>query len=155
MAKEINYLEKNTEEFGDESEKRQERPHIRKCWRCWMKRRVREQRCTECNLSYVQHTEGQHFSIIFTPCKVIRNPGNSCLWTPESWALKSGIQLEESKIPLTIGIRNPVLEIRSPERGIQHLNGARRTPARKLNCLLILTTFQYYTTFLNVHWKLV
>ena len=28
MAKEINNLEKNAEEFGDEGEKRQERPHI-------------------------------------------------------------------------------------------------------------------------------
>ena len=29
------------------------------------------------------------------------------LWNPESWALESGIQLKESGIPLTIGIRNP------------------------------------------------
>ena len=29
MAKEINNLEKNAEEFGDEGEKREERPHIR------------------------------------------------------------------------------------------------------------------------------
>ena len=26
------------------------------------------------------------------------NPGNLCLWNPESWALKSGIQLKESGI---------------------------------------------------------
>ena len=29
MAKEINNLEKNAEEFGNEDEKREERPHIR------------------------------------------------------------------------------------------------------------------------------
>ena len=29
------------------------------------------------------------------------------MWNPESWALKSGIQLKESRIPLTIGIQNP------------------------------------------------
>ena len=49
-------------------------------------------------------------------------------WNPESWALELGIQLKESGIPLTIGIRtpsssnidqNPVPEIRiSPKRGI-------------------------------------
>ena len=39
----------------------------------------------------------------------IRNPesGKSELWNPESWALENGIQLKESGIPLTIGIRNP------------------------------------------------
>ena len=37
----------------------------------------------------------------------IRNLGNFCLCNPESWALETGIQLQESGIPLTIGIRNP------------------------------------------------
>ena len=51
-------------------------------------------------------------------------------WNPESWALESGIQLKESGIPLTIGMRtpsssnkdqNPVPGIRiSPRRGIQN-----------------------------------
>ena len=36
-----------------------------------------------------------------------RNPGNFCLWNPESLASESGIPLEESRIPLTTGIRNP------------------------------------------------
>ena len=31
---------------------------------------------------------------------------NSGMWNPESWALESGIQLKESRIPLTIGIQN-------------------------------------------------
>ena len=57
--------------------------------------------------------------------------------------------------PLNDWIRNPVVGIRSPELGIQDLHGTRRMLVRKLNCLLILTTFQYYTAFLNVHWKLV
>ena len=50
-----------------------------------------------------------------------RNPGNVCLWNPESgkillleykknlesWVLECGIQLKESGIPLMIGIQNP------------------------------------------------
>ena len=32
---------------------------------------------------------------------------NFCLWNPESLASESGIPLEEYRIPLTIGIRNP------------------------------------------------
>ena len=37
------------------------------------------------------------------------NPRNLCLWNPESGALKSGIQLKESRILLPIGIQNPRL----------------------------------------------
>ena len=46
---------------------------------------------------------------LLAPYKVIRirNPGNHCLWNPDSWELGSGIQLKESRIPLTIGIRYP------------------------------------------------
>ena len=29
------------------------------------------------------------------------------MWNPESWSLESGIQLKESRIPLTTGIQNP------------------------------------------------
>ena len=36
-----------------------------------------------------------------------RNPENFCLWNLESWALESGIQLQESGIPMTVGIQNP------------------------------------------------
>ena len=36
-----------------------------------------------------------------------RNPGNVYLWNPESWASKS--VLNESGIPLIIGIKNPRL----------------------------------------------
>ena len=58
-----------------------------------------------------------------------RNPGKFFLWNPESWALKSGIQLKESGIPLMTGIQsprfidkdwNPVPGIRNPQRGIQN-----------------------------------
>ena len=46
----------------------------------------------------------------FAPWKGIRIPesGNYCLWDPESRTLKFGIQLKESGILLTIGIRNPI-----------------------------------------------
>ena len=45
----------------------------------------------------------------FTPCKRIRfqNLGNFCLWNPEFQILESGMQLKESRISLTIWIRNP------------------------------------------------
>ena len=36
-----------------------------------------------------------------------RNAKNFYLWNPESWALESGMELKESRIPLTIVIRNP------------------------------------------------
>ena len=68
-----------------------------------------------------------------------RSPRNHCLRNPESGklflevpkseALESGIRLEGSRIPLTIGIwnpnstdkvRNPVLGIRNRQRGIQN-----------------------------------
>ena len=35
------------------------------------------------------------------------DPGNFCLWNPESWSLESGIQLKESRISLTTGIQSP------------------------------------------------
>ena len=49
-----------------------------------------------------------YFSI--APCKGIRIPesGNFLLWNPEPWALESGILLNESGIPLKIGIQNPI-----------------------------------------------
>ena len=37
----------------------------------------------------------------------VRGPGKFYLWNPEKWALEYGIQLKESGIPLTSGIRNP------------------------------------------------
>ena len=69
--------------------------------------------------------------ILITPYKGIRisESGNFCWWNPESWALKSGIQLKECGIPLTIEIHNssstdknwnPVPGIRNPQRGIQN-----------------------------------
>ena len=50
----------------------------------------------------------------------IRNLGNFCLWNPESFTLEFGIQLKESGIPLTIGIRNPSStdKVINPESGI-------------------------------------
>ena len=57
------------------------------------------------------------------------NPGKFCLWNREFWALESGIQLKEFRIPLRIGIQNPsstdedwnqLSGIRNPRRGIQN-----------------------------------
>ena len=36
----------------------------------------------------------------------IRTPGNFRQWNPESWALESEIEAKDSRMPLTIGIRN-------------------------------------------------
>ena len=47
------------------------------------------------------------------------NLGNFCWWNLKSWVLESGIQLKESGIPLTIGIRYPSSNDR--ESGIQYL----------------------------------
>ena len=44
----------------------------------------------------------------FTRESRFRNLPNFCLWTQESLTLESGIQLKESRIPITIGIPNPV-----------------------------------------------
>ena len=40
-----------------------------------------------------------------------------CLWNPESWAFRSGMQLWESGISLTTGIWNP-----SPLKGLESSN---------------------------------
>ena len=64
-------------------------------------------------------------------CKGIGNPesGKIMLENPQSWALESGIQLNDSEIPRTIGIQipsttdrdwNSVPGIRNPRCGIQN-----------------------------------
>ena len=99
----------------------------------------------------ISNSGGHHF---LPSINCLRNPrnfrlwnpetGKICLWNPESWALESGIQLKESRIPLTIEIQNPsstdknwnpVPGIRNPSCGIQNprlsrirLHGA-RTPS--------------------------
>ena len=50
----------------------------------------------------------------------IRNPEKLYFWNLESWVLESGIQLKESGIPLTIGIKDLSSGIRNPRRGIQN-----------------------------------
>ena len=61
-------------------------------------------------------------------CVMSRNIESGIL-NPESWVLDSGIQLKDSRIPLTIGIQNPsstdkywnpVPGIRNPHRRIQN-----------------------------------
>ena len=49
----------------------------------------------------------------------ILNPGKFCLWNPEPWTLKSRKQVKESRIPVTIGIRDP--SFTDKESGIQYL----------------------------------
>ena len=49
----------------------------------------------------------------------ILNPGKFCLWNPEPWTLKCRKQLKESRIPVTIGIRDP--SFTDKESGIQYL----------------------------------
>ena len=120
MAKEINNLEKNAEEFGDEGEKREERPHIRglSASRPPSKRRKEmldeKKSCGNSvppNAIYTMFDEYKAKFVAYSPpCKVIRNPGNLDLCILESWVLKSGIQLKESRIPLTTGSGIQLLE---------------------------------------------
>ena len=74
--------------------------------------------------------------LVSDPFMGFRKPGKLCSWSQKSWALESGIQLKESGIPLTIGIRNPsstdrrtrnpVPEIwTDPQRRIQNLRLSR------------------------------
>ena len=51
----------------------------------------------------------------------IRNHGKFGLWNPESWVLESEIQLEESRIPLTIGTQNTESKSHWQRSGIQEL----------------------------------
>ena len=46
----------------------------------------------------------------------------------ESWALESGIQLKESGIPLTIGIRNPSSKFQCLESGIHAMRNPESKP---------------------------
>ena len=45
--------------------------------------------------------------LVSDPFMGFRKQGKFCSWNQKSLALESGIQLKESGIPLTIGIRNP------------------------------------------------
>ena len=70
------------------------------------------------------------------PCKEseFRNPRKFCLWNPKSWVLESGIQLEESRIPLTIGIHNP--SSTDKDHGIRNLEFViRGVESRIQDCL--------------------
>ena len=67
-----------------------------------------------------------------TPCEGIRERftcgildlRNICLCNPESWPLESGIQLQESGIPLTIGIQNPNFTGKSGIHGVEFSLGS-------------------------------
>ena len=75
---------------------------------------------------------------LLAPYKGIRNleSGNFiwCRWNTESWALESGIQLKESRIPLTIRIQNP--SSTDKESGIQYQeSGTHGVESRIRDCL--------------------
>ena len=87
-------------------------------------------------------------------CKVIRvpDPGNLCLWNPESWALESGIL-----VPNWQEFRNPVSKIRNSQRWIQNPRmswitlpcgdaflACRRSSAAGMPCMYILPLGQNY-----------
>ena len=57
------------------------------------------------------------FLLFCAPCTRIREIVD---WNPESWVLESGLQLKDSRIPLKIGIRNPIPGIQNPRCGIQN-----------------------------------
>ena len=76
--------------------------------------------------------------------KKLRNPLDFCLWPyEESLALESGIQLKESGIPLTIGIRSPssIHKVRNPVPGI--LNPPREIRNPILSWIKYLYGFPY------------
>ena len=56
--------------------------------------------------------------LVSDPFMGFRKPGKFCSWNQKSLALESGIQLKESGIPLTIGIRNPSS---TDKTGVQYL----------------------------------
>ena len=53
---------------------------------------------------------------------------NFRLWNLESWSLESGIQLKESGIPLTIGIRNPSSTEKEPGSSTWNLESTAWNP---------------------------
>ena len=98
-----------------------------------------------------------------------RNPGNVCLWipesgkillleykrNPESWVLECGIQLKESRIPLMIGIQNPSYtdKYRNPVPAILVKNLETLvcvSPSPKL--IWVLQWFHYFKICVAQHW---
>ena len=91
------------------------------------------------------------------PYKAILIPksGKFCLWNPGFWVLESVIQLQESGIPLTIGIRNPSSidkdwkkqlqsRIQEPRLSWISFHGAKDTIGRLLEKFKRFRSFQYY-----------
>ena len=84
-----------------------------------------------------------------------RNQGNFRLWNresgkirlavSESWALKSGIQLKESVIPLTIGICNPSVTDKEP--GLQLLEPEIYGVESRIQDCIHLDFFTYQVDF--------
>ena len=92
----------------------------------------------------------------------IRNPEKLYFWNLESWVLESGIQLKESGIPLTIGIKDlsSGIRIRNPRRGIQNRglpwirsHGVNHRLAKSHDFTTYLTLSPVDNWFLTPSWK--
>ena len=73
---------------------------------------------------YFQNPESRKFLLVESWIQEIfasriLNPGKFCLCNPELWTLKSRQRLKDSKVPVTIGIRDP--SFTDKESGIQYL----------------------------------
>ena len=74
------------------------------------------------------------------------------LWNPESWALENGIQLKESGIPLTTGIRNP--NSTDKESSIQYLKfRIHSMESRIQDCLGLPFAWNYCKENIALSWN--
>ena len=90
------------------------------------------------------------------PCKEseFRNPRKFCLWNPKSWALESGIQLEESGIPLKTGIHYP--SFTDKVHGIRNLEFViRGVESRIQDCLEFPYTGRQFCFFNLINFNLI
>ena len=85
----------------------------------------------------------------------IQNLGNFSFWNMELWALESGIQLKDSRIPLTIRILNqsstdkdwnPVLGIRNAQCGIRIQDCLIWGQCHWMTCSVLITTLNLNLT---------
>ena len=80
---------------------------------------------------------------------LLQNPGNICLWIPESRALECVIPIMESGISLLIGIRYPSFS--DEESGIQHLeSGIQEVESRTTTVLAFLTSDETFHPRIHV-----
>ena len=106
-------------------------------------------------LSRCNRTFSSSLSVIsFLDSKTVAkwNPGNFCFRNPKSWALKSVIQLKESRIPLEIEIRNP--RFTDKESEIQYLESEiHGVESRIQNSLTDLYMGRPFTNEFQTHFR--